>query len=89
MLEYVLVRFSKKTGRIDTTFTALGKGMLNMWALQNTTKTKDTIVFERVTGIIDRYYEGTGDFPKVIKDAGNIQDYCEGLLEEINKEENQ
>ena len=34
---YGLIRFSKKTGKIDTTMTAIGRGMIQMWALQNTT----------------------------------------------------
>lgn len=84
MEEYYLVRFSKKTGKIDTTMSGVSKGMLGMWALQNTTKTKDTIVFNATTGEIDKYYEGTGDFPKITK-GGNIDDYCIGLLEALNQ----
>lgn len=83
--KYFLVRFSKKTGKIDTSLEGIGKGMLKLWALQNTTKTKDTIVFDKETGEIEAYYEGTGDFPKITK-GGNIEDYCIGLLEAINEQ---
>lgn len=60
------VRFSKKTGKIDTTLTGLGNAMLKLWALQNTTKTKACVVLdleERKT-IFETI--GTADsFPKV------------------------
>lgn len=82
--KYYLVRFSRKTGKIDTSLEALGSAQLKWWGLTNTTKTKDTIVFDKETGEIAAYYEGTGDFPKIYEDGGNIEDYCEGLLEAIN-----
>ena len=85
MERFVLVRFNRKSGKIDTTLEGIGKGMLQLWGLQNTTKTKDTIVFSKETGEVVAYYEGTGDFPKVSKeDLGHIDDYCEGLLEVVN-----
>ena len=43
---YGLVRFSKKTGKPDTTMTAIGCGLLKLWGLQNTTKTKVTVVVD-------------------------------------------
>lgn len=80
-----LVRFSKKTGKIDTTLEALGKGMLQLWALQNTTKTKNTIVFDE-DGIVQMFCEGTENFPKVTKNSGeHIDTYCKGLLEAVTK----
>lgn len=85
MKTFYLVRFSKKTGKIDTTMTALGCGLLNLWALQNTTKTKDTIIFDE-DGIIDAYYEGTADFPKAERGKGEkIDKYCKGLLEAVKE----
>ena len=78
---YCLVRFARKSGKIDMTLEGLGSGMLRMWALQNTTKTKDTIIFEKDTGNVCWYYEGTGDFPKIDDtDLGHIDDYCPGML---------
>lgn len=83
--KYYCVRFNRKSGKIDVTLEGLGKAMLNLWALQNTTKkTQDSIVFEKETGDVVSYYEGTGDFPKIIKeDLGNIEKYCPGLLEAL------
>ena len=84
---YCLVRFARRSGKIDMSLEGIGSGMLRLWALQNTTKTKDTIIFEKETGSVCWYYEGTGDFPKVMdcedEDLGNIEDYCEGLLEAV------
>lgn len=83
---YVLFRFSKKTGKIDTTMTGLGSAMMRLWALNNTTKTKNCIIVERDTGVIEFATSGTGDFPKVVDrrkdgDIGNAEDY--GITAEI------
>lgn len=84
---YCLVRFARKSGKIDMTLEGLGSGMLRMWALQNTTKSKDTIIFEKDTGKVCWYYEGTGDFPKIDEeDLGHIDDYCTGMLKAIQAE---
>ena len=85
MKTFYLVRFSRKTGKIDTTMEALSSAMLSLWALQNTTKTKDVIIFDE-DGIIESYYEGTAEgFPKVLKECKgeHLDQYCEGLLEAI------
>lgn len=87
-----LVRFNRKTGKIDTTMQALGKALLQMWALQNTTaKTKDTIIFDE-DGEVITYYEGTGDFPDITKYGEGtaegihfIDEFCEGLLEAVKQ----
>jgi hypothetical protein len=86
---YCLVRFARRSGKIDMSMEGIGNAMLRLWALQNTTKTKDTIIFEKDTGNICWYFEGTGDFPKVMdsekEDLGNIEDYCEGLLAAVQE----
>lgn len=87
-----LVRFNRKTGKIDTTMQALGNALLQMWALQNTTaKTKDTIIFDE-DGEVITYYEGTGDFPDITKYGEGtaegihfIDEFCEGLLEAVKQ----
>ena len=85
MKTFYLVRFARRSGKIDTTMSALGKGLLQLWALQNTTKSKDTIIFDE-DGIVAMYVEGTADFPKVTKDSGeHIDTYCKGLLEAVTK----
>ena len=85
-----LVRFSKKTGKIDTTLTATGYAMLNLWGLQNTTKGKESIVFSRDNGLMISHYIGRtdGDMPEVewCEDYENIEEYAEGILESINEE---
>ena len=67
---HVLFRFSQKTGKIDTTMTSFGSAMLQMWALNNTTKTKGCIVVERDSGEVVFTSKGTESFPKVKK--GNL-----------------
>ncbi|HOO79019.1 MAG TPA: hypothetical protein PLQ04_01390 [Lachnospiraceae bacterium] len=84
---YYLVRFSKKTGAIDTTLTGLGNGMLQLWALQNlTAKSKDAVIFDE-DGKLHSYYKGTGDFPGVTKYGPEstlcADDICPGLLDAV------
>ena len=82
----VLVRFSRRSGKIDTTIEGLGTGVLRLWALQNTTKTKDTIIFDKEEGDVLWYYTGTEDFPEIeSEDLGNIEDYCPGMLLALNE----
>lgn len=82
---FCLVRFNKRTGKIDTTLEAMGCAMLKIWALNNCTKTKEIIIFHKETGNVELYVEGTGDFPKVFKEElGNIESYCPGLLAAVN-----
>ena len=84
MEEYVLVRFSKKTGKIDTLHEGISAAVMKLWALQNTKKTKDTIIFSKETGDVICWVRGTSDFPKVAEDSlGNIEDLCSGLLEYV------
>ena len=63
---HVLFRASKKSGKVDTTITALGFAQLEWWALNNTTPSKFCLVIERDTGKVVYATEGTKDgFPKV------------------------
>lgn len=79
--KYGLVRHSKKTGEVDTAMTGLGCGMLQLWGLQNTAKTKITAVFELETGLIRSRYTGTADgFPEV---EHHIEDQNEYMDEHI------
>lgn len=71
---YGLIRFSKKTGKIDTTVTALGRGMIQLWALQNTTKTKATVIVDIDEREVIAEYIGTEDgFPEVRKNAESFE----------------
>ena len=89
---HFLVRFTRKSGKIDTTMSGLGNALMRMWAMQNTTKSKDTIIFDE-DGLIKFYFEGTGDFPKITeygegKAEGihHIDEFCEGLLAACKKD---
>lgn len=82
---FCLVRFSKRTGRIDTTLEATGSAQLKLWALHNCTKTKDIIIFHKETGNCIMCVEGTEGFPNIFEEElGNIKSYCPGLLEAVN-----
>lgn len=71
---YGLIRFSKKTGKIDTTMTAIGRGMIQLWALQNTTKTKATVIVDIDEREVFSEYVGTADgFPEVRKDPATFE----------------
>ena len=71
---YGLIRFSKKTGKIDTTMTALGRGVIQLWALQNTTKTKASVIVDIDEGVVFAEYVGTADgFPEVRKDPTTFE----------------
>jgi hypothetical protein len=74
---HVLFRFSKKTGKIDTTMTGVTSALMKMWALQNTTKSKQTIIFNRETGACILSATGTADgLPEIEKgDLGTCEDY--------------
>ena len=86
-----LVRFNRKTGKIDTCMNALGEALLMFWALQNTTaKTKDTIIFDE-DGWVNIYYEGRGAerCPEVTRyeyGTKHIDEFCQGLLEAMKEE---
>lgn len=82
----MLVRFSKKTGKIDTTLECVGNAMLRLWALQNTEPSKECLIFSRVTGkILYRVVGRKDNFPRMDEstkgDLGNISDYCEDFLD--------
>ena len=63
-----LVRCSKKSGKIDMTMTGIGCGMLKMWALQNTIKTKATVIVDIDERHVVAEYIGTDDgFPEIHK----------------------
>lgn len=71
---YGLIRFSQKTGKIDTTMTALGKGVIQLWALQNTTKTKACVIVDIDERKTVSEYIGTADgFPKIRKDTDEFE----------------
>lgn len=67
-----LVRFSSKTGKVDTCINSMGTAMLSLWALQKTTKSKTTLIFDLEDGKVIEEYRGSADgFPKVNKDIAD------------------
>lgn len=85
---YGLIRFSKKTGKIDTTMTAIGRGMIQLWALQNTTKTKASVIVDIDERKVFSQYVGTADgFPKVNKDPEDFEYDVPNELYDILAEE--
>lgn len=81
----VLFRYSKKTGKIDTTLTAANLPLLKLYAVQNTTKTKNSIIIERDNGKVLFMVEGTKDGPAISDDdLGICTEY--GLPLEIVQE---
>lgn len=78
---YVTFRFSKKTGKVDTTMTSLGYAQSELWALSNTPKTKDVVIVEAETGRIVFTASGAANgMPKCksVKRNGEIG-HCEGF----------
>ena len=72
----ILFRYSKKTGRIDKTLEGLSLGLLKIWALTNTTKTKNTIIIERVTGNVMFLVKGSKECPVAYADnLGHCTEY--------------
>lgn len=74
---HVLFRFSKKTGKIDTTMTGVTSALMQMWALQNTTKSKMTLIFNRETGrCIFSATDTANGLPEIEKgDLGSCEEY--------------
>lgn len=77
MQVYILFRVSKKTGKVDTQMTGITSALMEMWALNNTPKTKMCMIFERESGKVVFATYGTADgFPKVKKEK-DINLTCE------------
>lgn len=83
-----LVRFSKKTGKIDTTMTAIGNGLLQLWALQNTTKSKATVIVDIDERKTLSEYIGTADgFPDIRKSEEEFEfNFPEELFDIMDEE---
>lgn len=77
--EKFLVRVSKKTGKIDTCLSGYSTALLKLWALQNTTKTKDTYIFLESGEILVKIV-GTQNLPQV------EYQYDTHSLHNVNKE---
>lgn len=88
MKTHYLIMFQRKSGKIVTTMSGLSSAMLQLVALQKTTPTRDTVIFDE-DGKITFYVEGQKDgFPKAQDDmlGMSIDKLCPGLLEALKAE---
>lgn len=79
---FVLMKFKKKTGVCNYVCTAMGKALLELYALQNTKSSEMTFVFERESGkIVFSALGSKSGFPEVRKlsDKTNDLGTCEDL----------
>lgn len=77
-----LVRFARKSGKVDTMLEGLGFAMLHWWAFNNITKTKDIVIWCKETDEVLFYMEGREDrIPKEdgFKPGMMIGDLCKEL----------
>lgn len=71
---YGLARFSKKTGKVDTVMTAIGQGLIKLWGLQNTTKSKACVIVDIDERRVVLEYVGTADgFPIIHEKPGDFE----------------
>lgn len=76
--KYVLVRASKKTGKVDMQLEGLGKAMLTIWALQNTPKNKMCVIAEADSGLVAEKYIGSENgIPKIMRHLEAEEEYME------------
>lgn len=61
----IVTRCSQKTGKIDTQYETCSFGLAKLWALQNTTKTKITVVTDSEDNTIYCIVKGTDRLPVV------------------------
>ena len=60
---YVLLRASKRNGKVDTCLTGIALGNMQAWACEHTTRQKITVIIERETGRIAAVYTGGRNGP--------------------------
>ncbi len=82
------VLFQRKSGKIVKCIESCSSAMLKMYALNNTSPTRDFVVFDGATGEISFYCEGKkNDFPTICRDmeGKNIDELCAGLREAMTE----
>ena len=74
MNRYGLIRFNKKTEVINKSMVAWGKGVIQLWALQNTPKTMVSIIINLDERKVHAEYIGTpGGFPIIHKNEEEFE----------------
>ena len=81
---YASVLFYRGTGKITRSLEADDVEPLLSYAKESTPKTKDSIVFSKKTGEVILYFTGATQTEEK-ENLGHINDYCSGLLEELNR----
>lgn len=76
-----LYMFNKKNGKLVKSASGMGRGMLGMYGLQNTTKSRISILVFDEDNVIERIYIGREGCPKVI--YLDKMDYEETSLDEF------
>ena len=67
-MTYTLYRMSNKTNKVDTVLESINLPLMKLWALQNTTKTKQTRIFDDENNLIFSVIgRKESNFPKVIE----------------------
>lgn len=86
---HACIRANQRTGKIDKVLTGLSSAMLSLWAMQNTTSTKVSYVFDLETGDVVTICTGVKgrDFPEVERQPVlNIEDICPGICLSLKEE---
>lgn len=83
------ILFNRKSGKIVRTIEAFSGAMLKMYGLNNTSPSRDYLIFDGDTGIVEFYCEGKkDDFPTICEDmiGKDVDDFCKGLYNAIMQE---
>ena len=83
------ILFNRKSGKIVRTIEAFSGAMLKMYGLNNTSPSRDYLIFDGDTGVVEFYCEGKkDDFPNICDDmiGKSVDDFCAGLREAIMQE---
>ena len=82
MKKFYLIRYTKNQGRINKTLEGIGVGLLKLWALQNTTSTTESIIFDEDGVIVFHCVGKKNSCPVCEYDLvdDNIEDYVPGIL---------
>ena len=76
--KYVLVRASKKTGKVDMQLEGLGKAMLTIWAMQNTPKNKMCVIAEADSGlVVEKHIGNENGIPTIMRHLEAEEEYME------------
>ena len=82
MHNYGLARFDKESGKINTSMTAIGRGVIQLWALQNTRENEACVIVDVDERMVFAEYVGTDDgLPDVRKNPKDFDKIQKNLKE--------